>query len=129
MLSLLKQQGFSSITTVMEAVSSSFLKNYLSTFFPLQLDIILQEGKIHLVLLVYNQQKLTRGRILSNSLHCQTKIANPATKYTRRLKSKATDHCSVFSCGSRDVDPVYFFLHRETKGQFRLHQPISQICN
>lgn len=83
MLSLLKQQGFSSITTVMEAVSSSFLKNYLSTFFPLQLDIILQEGKIHLVLLVYNQQKLTRGRILSNSLHCQTKIANPATKYTR----------------------------------------------
>ena len=98
MLSLLKQQKFESITTVMEAVSSSFFfLNYLSIFFPLQLDIILQEGKIHFVLLVYNQQKLTRGEILSNSLHCQTEIANLATKYTRRLKSKPTDHCSVFS--------------------------------
>ena len=66
-------------------------------FLSLQLDIILQEGKIHFVLLVYNQQKLTRGEILSNSLHWQTEIANLATKYTRRLKSKPTDHCSVFS--------------------------------
>ena len=64
MLSLLKQQGFASITTVMEAVSSSFFFffNHLSIFFPLQLDIILQEGKIHFVLLVYNQQKLTGGK-------------------------------------------------------------------
>ena len=73
MLSLLKQQEFASITTVMEAVSSSFFFFFffkLSFYFlSLQLDIILQEGKIHFVLLVYNQQKLTRGEILSNSLH------------------------------------------------------------
>lgn len=63
MLSLLKQQGFVSITIVMEAVSSSFFfLNHLSIFFPLQLDTILQEDKIHFVLLAYNQQKLTRGR-------------------------------------------------------------------
>ena len=100
MLSLLKQQEFASITTVMEAVSSSFFFFFFKLsfyFLSLQLDIILQEGKIHFVLLVYNQQKLTRGEILSNSLHCQTEIANLATKYTRRLKSKPTDHCSVFS--------------------------------
>ena len=39
-----------------------FFFNHLSIFFPLQLDIILPESKIHFVLLVYNQQKLTGGK-------------------------------------------------------------------